>query len=185
MAISHCYWHLMVRNGNFTLLLTSSGRIAISHCYWHLVVKNGNFTLLLTSSWQLLSLCNWLSSWLHPLHNITSSATFSVLWSSGNFCNTSQNMHSQAPVASQHEKTHKVVWACKNDSSPQRTSTYERPFTQKGNYLVCSCVVMTWNMKVWSMVMVIFTIVWIRFELCSGYILWILRIFWGMFFAKW
>ena len=30
-------------------------RMAISHCYWHLVVKNGNFTLLLTSSgheWQ-------------------------------------------------------------------------------------------------------------------------------------
>ena len=23
MAISHCYWHLMVKNGNFTLLLTS------------------------------------------------------------------------------------------------------------------------------------------------------------------
>ena len=60
MAISHCYWHLVVKNGNFTLLLTSSGlkwqfqrmaishcywhlsRMAISHCYWHLVVKNGN-----------------------------------------------------------------------------------------------------------------------------------------------
>ena len=27
-------------------------RMAISHCYWHLVVKNGNFTLLLTSSGQ-------------------------------------------------------------------------------------------------------------------------------------
>ena len=26
MAISHCYWHLVVRNGNFTLLLTSSGQ---------------------------------------------------------------------------------------------------------------------------------------------------------------
>ena len=74
MAISHCYWHLVVNNGNFTLLLnivvengnftlllTSSGQewqftllltssgseMAISHCYWHLVVKNGNFTLLL------------------------------------------------------------------------------------------------------------------------------------------
>ena len=54
----------MVKNGNFTLLLTSSGqewqfhiptdikwtRMAISHCYWHLVIKNGNFSLLLTSS---------------------------------------------------------------------------------------------------------------------------------------
>ena len=27
-------------------------RMAISHCCWHLVVKNGNFTLLLTSSGQ-------------------------------------------------------------------------------------------------------------------------------------
>ena len=69
MAISYCYWHLVVKNGDFTLLLTSSGqewqfhifmdikwsRMAISHCYWHLVVKNANFTLLLTSSgpeWQ-------------------------------------------------------------------------------------------------------------------------------------
>ena len=73
MAISHCYWHLVVRNGNFTLLLTSSGqewqfhiatdiywsRMAFSHGYWCLVVKNGNFTLLLTSSgqeWQLADL---------------------------------------------------------------------------------------------------------------------------------
>ena len=73
MAISYCYWHLVVKNDNFTLLLTSSSqewhladlpadlppspstdiywsRIAISHCYWHLVVKNGNFTLL----WHLV-----------------------------------------------------------------------------------------------------------------------------------
>ena len=27
-------------------------RLTISHCYWNLVVKNGNFTLLLTSSGQ-------------------------------------------------------------------------------------------------------------------------------------
>ena len=42
MAISHCYWHLVVR-------------MVISHCYWHLMVNNGNFTLLLTShrqQWQ-------------------------------------------------------------------------------------------------------------------------------------
>ena len=66
MAISHCYWHLVVQNANFTLLLTSSGqewqfhiatdilwsRMSISHCYWHLVVKNDNLTLLLTSSGQ-------------------------------------------------------------------------------------------------------------------------------------
>ena len=66
MAISHCYWHLMVENGNLALLLTSSHQawqfhtatdmkwsiMAISHCYWHLVVKNSNITLLLTSSGQ-------------------------------------------------------------------------------------------------------------------------------------
>ena len=50
---------------------------------------------------QLSSLCNWLSSWLHPLHNIPSWATFEVLYSSGDFFNISQNMHSKAPVASQ------------------------------------------------------------------------------------
>ena len=80
MAISHCYWHLVVKNGNFTLLLTSSlvkngnftllltssgqewqfhtatdikwSRMAISSLLvvWHLVIKNGNFTLLLKSS---------------------------------------------------------------------------------------------------------------------------------------
>ena len=71
MAISHCYWHLPVkngnfplllihlvfRNGNFTLLLISTwSRMAISHCYWYLVVKNGNFTLVMTSNgeeWQV------------------------------------------------------------------------------------------------------------------------------------
>ena len=26
MAISHVYWHLLVKNGNFTLLLASSGQ---------------------------------------------------------------------------------------------------------------------------------------------------------------
>ena len=79
MAISHYYRHLVVKNGNFTLLLTSNGQewqftllqkcsgqewqfhiatdiqwsiMAISHYYRHLVVKNGNFTLLLTSNGQ-------------------------------------------------------------------------------------------------------------------------------------
>ena len=39
MVISHCYWHLVVKNGNFTL-------------HWHQLVKNGNYTLFLTSSGQ-------------------------------------------------------------------------------------------------------------------------------------
>ena len=63
----------MVKNGTYTLVLTSHGwewqfhiatdikwsRMAISHCYWHQVVKNGNFTFLLTSrgqEWQLADL---------------------------------------------------------------------------------------------------------------------------------
>ena len=79
MAISYCYWHLLVKNGNLILVLTSTSqewqfhiatdiywsriaishcywyivsRMAISHCYWHLGVKNGNLTLILTSSHQ-------------------------------------------------------------------------------------------------------------------------------------
>ena len=44
MAISHVYWHLVIKNGNFILLLT-------------LVVKHGNFTLLLTSSSQQWQFC--------------------------------------------------------------------------------------------------------------------------------
>ena len=58
MSISHCYWHLVVKNGNCTLLLTSNGqqwqfhiatdiqwsRMAISHCYWHLMCNNNEMT---------------------------------------------------------------------------------------------------------------------------------------------
>ena len=79
MNISHCYWHVVVKDGNFILILASSitignftlilisigqewqfhiatdiqwSQMAISHCYWHIVVKNGNITLLLTYSSQ-------------------------------------------------------------------------------------------------------------------------------------
>ena len=51
-------WHtatdnLVVKNGNFTLLMTSTGQECQFHTATdHLVVKNGNFTLLLTSSGQ-------------------------------------------------------------------------------------------------------------------------------------
>ena len=96
IAISHCYWHLVVRNKNFTLLLTSSGQdghfaiatdiyycqeyqfhiatdiqwssIAISHYYWHLV-KNGNFTLLIL--WSTISHCYW--------HLVTRMSNFTLL----------------------------------------------------------------------------------------------------------
>ena len=58
MAISHFYWHvhdqewqfhivyshLMVKNGNITLVMTCSGQEWQFHMYyWHLVVKNGIF----------------------------------------------------------------------------------------------------------------------------------------------
>ena len=52
-----------------------------------------------------------------------------------NFCNISQNMHSQAPVASQHEKTTKVVWTCKDDWPP-REVLHTKDLLPKGNYLV-------------------------------------------------
>ena len=47
------------------------------------------------------------------------------------------------PVDSQHWKTNKVVWTWKDEWPPWRTSTYERPFTQEGNYLVnpFACIV--------------------------------------------
>ena len=89
---------------------------------------------------QLLSLCNWPSSGVCPVYNIPSvgvKATSSVLWGSGNFCTISKNMHYIVPVASQHWKTNKVIWTWKDDWPPWRTSTYERPFTPEGNYLVC------------------------------------------------
>ena len=53
-----------------------------------------------------------------------------------------ENMYSQPPVATQHKKTNKVVWTCKDDWPPKRTSTYKRPFTREGNYLVAICVTM-------------------------------------------
>ena len=54
MAISHCYGHLVVKNGNFVvLLLTCSGQEWQFHIatdiHWSgmVVVNNGNFILLL------------------------------------------------------------------------------------------------------------------------------------------
>ena len=67
MAISHCYWHLVVKNDNFTLLLTSTGQESQFHiateincvkeCQFHIVTdislfKNANFTLVLISTGQ-------------------------------------------------------------------------------------------------------------------------------------
>ena len=62
MEISHSYLQLVVKNVNFTLLLTSSGQewqfhiatdiLVVKKCYWHLVFKNGNFTFLFATSGQ-------------------------------------------------------------------------------------------------------------------------------------
>ena len=44
MAISHVYWHLVIKNGNFTFLLTSSGQEWLFHIvYWHLVSQEWQF----------------------------------------------------------------------------------------------------------------------------------------------
>ena len=100
---------------------------------------------------QLLSLCNWPSSWVHPVYKIPSLGvkyTSSVSWSSGNFWNISENMHYKDPVASQHWKTNKVVWTWKDDWLPWRTSTYKWPLTWEGNYLVIIAYIQ-W-LYVWS-----------------------------------
>ena len=88
---------------------------------------------------QLSSFCNWPSSGVCPVYNIPSlgvKGTSSVLWSSANFCSIFQTMHYTSPVALQHWKTNKLVWTWKDDWPPWRTSTYKRPPTQEGNYLV-------------------------------------------------
>ena len=53
MAISHCYWHLVVKNGNFTLLLTSSGQ------EWHFSNKIDGKTFIFRVNlgmWSLKSI---------------------------------------------------------------------------------------------------------------------------------
>ena len=87
---------------------------------WPRVICNRPSCLL------LLSVCNWPFSQIHPVYNIPSlvvKSTSSVLWSSANFCNISQNIHSKAPVALQHWKTNKVVWTRKVWLTPWRTQS--------------------------------------------------------------
>ena len=76
---------------------------------------------LVLLSFLLSSICNWPSSGVCVVYNIPSvhvKGTSSVLWSSANFCNISQNMHYKAPVAAQHWKTNKVVCTWKDDWPP-------------------------------------------------------------------
>ena len=59
MAISHCYSHLVINNGNFTLLLISTGQ----ECHFTLLLTSSgqiwHFTLLRTSSGQQWQLTEW------------------------------------------------------------------------------------------------------------------------------
>ena len=63
MAISHCYWHQVVKNGNFTFVLTSTGQewqfqklltcSSLEQQFTLVLTLSGqkwNFTLLLKSS---------------------------------------------------------------------------------------------------------------------------------------
>ena len=53
MEIGLCYWHLVINNGNVTLLLTSSGPELQFHIGTDLKwSRNGKFTLVLPSSGQ-------------------------------------------------------------------------------------------------------------------------------------
>ena len=109
---------------------------------------------------QLSSLHNWPSARVYPVYNISSvgvNVTSAVLWSLTNFCYISQNMHYKAPEAAQHWKTKK--WSGHGKMiDPRRNSTYERPFTREGSYLVfifvtilvkseMTCFVLFWGLK--------------------------------------
>ena len=75
MAISHCYWHLVVKNGNFTLLLTSSSqewqfhiatdiywsRMAISHCSLTSSGQEWQFHIATDIYWSRMAIshCYW------------------------------------------------------------------------------------------------------------------------------
>ena len=87
MVILHCYWHLVVTNVNFTLLLTYNGQEwTISHCYWHPVVKNGNLTKLLTSShqeWQFNTTSNVIR--IIECHLVVKNANFTLLLTSSGY----------------------------------------------------------------------------------------------------
>ena len=90
----------------------------------------------IASFFQLSLLCNWLSSWLCPVYNIPFWGTFSVLWSSANFCNISQTYTLKLQLLHNTKRPTKWSGYVKMIDPPWRTSTYKRPFTQEGNYLV-------------------------------------------------
>ena len=132
---------------------------------------------------QLSSLCNWPSSGVCQVYNILSlgvKGTPSVLWSSANFCSFSQNVHYKAPVASQHWKTNKVVWTWKDDWPPWKTSTYKRPFTQEGNYLVTT-VFYSSLIKIWTFVCVTFPFYLLCANLCISQVLIVSHLMFSMF----
>ena len=75
MAISHCYWYLVVKYGNFTLLLISFSqewpfhiatdtlwsRMTISHTYWYVVSQERQFHIATDILWSRMAIshCYW------------------------------------------------------------------------------------------------------------------------------
>ena len=87
---------------------------------------------------QLLSLHNWPPSGVCTVYNIPSlgvKGTSSVLWSSANFCSIQKyalyRSTSFTTMQGQQSGLDMERWL-----TPWRTSTYERPFTWEGTYLV-------------------------------------------------
>ena len=67
MAISHCFWHLVVKNGNFTLLLTCSGQ------EWHFSNEKDEKTFIFRVNlgmWPLKSIVSekWTLFWGFNTH---------------------------------------------------------------------------------------------------------------------
>ena len=73
-------------------------------------------------------------------------------------------------------KTEKVIWTWKDDWPPQRTSTYKRPFTHEGNYLVLivlDCVISVTILTLGPLAIVIGILIVISLTL-------ILSLLWGI-----
>ena len=101
--------------------------------------------------------------------NAQEKGTSAVLWSSTNFCSISQNMHYKAPVGAQHWKGQQSGLDMERWLTPQRNSTYKRPFTWEGNYLVRSFVC---NMKRPSVKQSMKCPSELKFSDLAGYIWW-------------
>ena len=147
--------------------------MAFSHSYRHLVVKNGNFTLLLTSSgqeWQFLVFRVNLGMWPPQIDRLRKTSTVPRV--STHIYGVSKEIDGKTfifrinlgmwPLKSivlekwpktctlnlqlLHNTKRPTKWSghVKKIDPPKRTSTYERPFIWEGNYLVIVVVSNTW-----------------------------------------